>query len=114
MNNQTCLNCGMRIDSEVRRCPKCDNQLDEQTDGSTMTVDIAHNGERVHEALRKMHDQIEAANRGVAQYIRFIVGSGLIREEAMMSLGDLERRKVIVRQELEPRNSGAILVKLKH
>ena len=103
----------MRVDSEVRRCPKCDNHLDEQTDGSTVTVDIAHNGERVHEALRKMHDQIEAANRGVAQYIRFIVGSGIIKEEAMMSLGDLVRRKVIVRQGLEPGNSGAILVKLK-
>ena len=104
----------MRIDSEVRRCPKCDNQLDEQTDGSTVTVDIAHNGERVHEALRKMHDLIEAANRGVTQYIRFIVGSGIIKEEAMMSQEALERRKVIVRQEIERGNSGAILVKLKH
>ena len=104
----------MRIDSGARRCPKCDNHLDEQTDGSTITVDIAHNGERVHEALRKMHDQIDAANRGVAQYVRFIVGSGLIREEAMMSLEALERRKVIVRQEIDRGNSGAILVKRKH
>ena len=40
----------------------------------------------LHEALGKMHDQIDAANRGVAQYMRFIVGSGIIREEAMMSL----------------------------
>jgi hypothetical protein len=113
MKIQTCLNCGMRIDSDTRHCPKCDNHLDEQTDGSTVTVDIAHNGERVHEALRKMHDQIETANRGVSQYIRFVVGSGIIKEEAMMSLESLERRKVIVRQELEPGNSGAILVKLK-
>ncbi len=103
----------MRIDSAVRRCPKCDNQLDEQTDGSTVTVDIAHNGERVHEALRKMHDHVEAANRGVAQYIRFVVGSGVIKEEAMMSLESLERRKIIVHQEFEPGNGGAILVKLK-
>ena len=114
MTIQTCLNCGMRIDRDERRCPKCDNQLDEQTDGSTITVDIAHNGERVHEALRKMHDLVEAANRGVAQYIRFIVGSGIIREEAMMSLENLERRGVIVRQEIERGNRGAILVKLKH
>jgi len=113
MKTQSCLHCGMRIDSGVRRCPKCDNQLDEQTDGSTITVDIAHNGERVHEALRRMHDQVEAENRGVAQYIRFIVGSGIIREEAMMSLGNLERRGVIVHQEIERGNSGAILVKLK-
>ena len=104
----------MRIDSEARRCPKCDNQLDEQTDGSTITVDIAHNGERLHEALRKMHDLVEDANRGVAQYIRFIVGSGIIREEAIMSLENLERRGVIVHQETERGNRGAILVKLKH
>ena len=104
----------MRIDSEARRCPKCDNHLDEQTVGSTITVDIAHNGERVHEALRKMHDLVESANRGVTQYIRFIVGSGMIREEAMMSLENLERRGVIVNQEIERGNSGAILVKLKH
>ena len=113
MTIQTCLNCGMRIDRDERRCPKCDNQLDEQTDGSTITVDIAHNGERVHEALRKMNRQVEAANRGVAQYIRFIVGSGVIKEEVMMSLRDLERRGVIVHQEIERGNSGAILVKLK-
>ena len=113
MKTQICLNCGMRINSGTRRCPKCDNRLDEQTDGSTVTVDIAHHGERVHEALRKMHDQVEAENRGVAQYIRFIVGSGVIREEAMMSLGDLERRGIIVHQEIERGNSGAILVKLK-
>ena len=113
MKAQSCLNCGMRIDNPVRRCPKCDNHLDEQTDGSTITVDIAHNGERVHEALRKMNDQVEAENRGIAQYIRFIVGSGLIREEAMMSLADLERRGVIINQEIERGNGGAILVKLK-
>jgi hypothetical protein len=114
MKAQSCLNCGMRIDSPVRRCPKCDNHLDEQTDGSTITVDIAHNGERVHEALLKINDRVEAESHGVAQYIRFIVGSGLIREEAMMSLGDLERQGVIVHQEIEPGNGGAILVKLKH
>jgi hypothetical protein len=31
-----------------------------------------------------------------------------------MSLGDLERRGVIVHQEIERGNGGAILVKLKH
>ena len=114
MNIQTCLNCGMRIDSGTRRCPKCDNRLDKQTDGSTLTVDIAHNGERTHEALGKMHDQIDAANHGVAQYMRFIVGSGIIREEAIMSLEGLERQKLIISQRFEPGNNGAILVKLKH
>ena len=114
MNELICLNCGMRVDGQSRHCPKCDNRLDKQTDGSTVTVDIAHHGERVHEALRKMHDQISGTRLGVSQYIRFVVGSGLIRHEVLTALADLERRKIIVRHEQEPGNSGAILVKLKH
>jgi hypothetical protein len=46
--------------------------------------------------------------------MRFIVGSGIIREEAIMSLEGLERQKIIISQRFEPGNNGAILVKLKH
>ena len=113
MKAQSCLICGMHIDRTVRRCPKCDNQLDEQTDGSTVTVDIAHNGERVHEALRKMNTQVEIANQGVTQYIRFIVGSGIIRDEVMVSLDALKRKGVIIHREIESGNNGSVMVKLK-
>lgn len=113
MRDQYCLNCGMHLDVQARRCPKCDNELDQQTDGSTVTIDIAHNGERVHEALRKLRDRIDEMKQGVAQYLRLVVGSGAIKEETLAVLHELERRKVIVRYEIEPRNQGAILVKLK-
>jgi hypothetical protein len=108
-----CLNCGMHVNARDRRCPKCDNHLDAQTDGSTITVDIAHHGERVRDALQKMNSEVKHARAGVAQYLRLIVGSGVIREEVMMSLRDLEFRKVIIRADFESENSGAILVQLK-
>jgi len=113
MNSQICLNCGMRVDAQARLCPKCDNHLDEQTDGSTVTVDIAHNGERVHEAVKKLRSRLKEARAGVTQNIRFVVGSGLIREEALSMLADMQRRGVIIDQRVEPGNAGAILVKLK-
>ena len=97
----------------MRHCPKCDNRLDEQTDGSTVTVDIAHNGERVREALDKLHACIKASKKDVIQNLRLVVGSGLIREEALLTLHALARRKVIVEFEQEPGNPGAILVRLK-
>ena len=108
-----CLNCGMTTDQHDRHCPKCDNRLDLQSDGSTVTVDIAHHGERVRDALRKMHAEIADAKLGVARYLRLIVGSGLIREEVMAALGDLAFRKDIVQWDPETPNSGAILVQLK-
>ena len=114
MSEMICLECGMRVSDRERRCPKCDNRLDLQTDGSTISVDIAHQGERVHEAVKKLHREVKQARSGIAQYLRLIVGTGVIREEAMISLTDLERRKVIVQFDLEHENSGAILVKLKH
>ena len=54
-----CLDCGMQVPDDIRRCPKCDNQLDRQTDGSTVTIDIAHHGERVSDALRKLERDIK-------------------------------------------------------
>ncbi len=104
----------MAVGERERRCPKCDNRLDLQTDGSTISVDIAHQGERVHDALKKLHREIKSAKVGVAQYLRLVVGTGVIREEAMRTLQDLEQRKVIIRFDLENENSGAIVAKLKH
>ena len=103
----------MTVGDRERRCPKCDNRLDLQTDGSTVGVDIAHQGERVHEALKKLRVEVKSAKAGVAQYLRLVVGTGVIREEAMRTLQDMEHRKFIIRFDLENENSGAILVKLK-
>jgi hypothetical protein len=103
----------MLVDDFLRHCPKCDNQLDKQTDGSTVTVDIAHQGERVRDALQKLSQELNAAKSGVARNLRVIVGTGVIREEVMYQLQDLEFRGAIVRFDIEGANGGAILVRLK-
>lgn len=111
--HQTCLNCGMYLNKAENVCPKCDNALDLQHDGSTITVDIAHQGEFVSEALEKMRNEITLARKGVAQSIRLIVGSGKIRDEVMLSLRDLQFRGDIQSFERERNNAGAVLVRLK-
>ena len=103
----------MQVDARDRRCPKCDNRIDLQTDGSTITVDIAHQGERVNDALRKLAKELKTARQGVALYLRVVVGSGVIRDEVMSALLDYEARKIISDFYLDSRNSGAIMVRLK-
>ena len=103
----------MRVESGAKRCPKCDNRLDLQTDGSTITIDIAHHGERVSDALGKLNKEIRFAKSTTAQFIRLIVGSGLIKEEVMLTLSDLQRRGTVLDYDIEPHNRGAIVVTLK-
>ena len=110
---QTCLVCGMNIMSTMDHCPKCDNDLKSQHDGSTLTMDIAHRGESVSEALKKMQSEIDLARQDVVMHIRLVVGSGVIRDEAMLYLRDLEHRGEIKAFDLELNNAGAILVRLK-
>jgi hypothetical protein len=111
--HQICLDCGMSVSETMRNCPKCDNVLKLQHDGSTITVDIAHQGERVSEALRKMQSEVDLARNGVAMRIRLVVGSGLIRDEVLLALRDLEFRGDVMDFEPEPFNAGAVLVRLK-
>ena len=108
-----CLNCGMHVSGDMSHCPKCDNALELQHDGSTITVDIAHQGERVSEALEKMRREIDLARKGVAKAIRLVVGSGLIRDEVLLHLRDLKFRGDVIDFESEPNNPGAVLVLLK-
>ncbi len=110
---QTCLNCGMSVSDAIPHCPKCDNDLSRQHDGSTLTVDIAHQGERVHEALAKMHGVIAQERGGVAQNVRLIVGSGPIRDEVLLVLRDLEFRGEVKGFETERSNAGSVVGRLK-
>jgi len=103
----------MILDESQKQCPKCDSVIDQQTDGSTITVDIAHHGETVREALRKMDTELELAKSGIAKNLRIVVGTGLIREESLRTLDDLQRRGVVVRFHPEPSNRGAIIIQLK-
>ena len=113
MMQQICLDCGMSVSETMRYCPKCDNALNLQHDGSTVTVDIAHQGERVSEALQKMQSEIDLARKGVAKCIRLVVGSGLIRDEVLLVLRDLSFRGDILGFEPESFNAGAVMVRLK-
>ena len=110
---QICLDCGMGVSETMQYCPKCDNALILQHDGSTVTVDIAHHGERVSEALQKMQSEIDLARKGVAKCIRLVVGSGLIRDEVLLVLRDLRFRGDIIGFESESFNAGTVLVMLK-
>ncbi len=103
----------MQVANDIRRCPKCDNHLDRQTDGSTVTIDIAHHGERVRDALKKLERDIKETKKGVAANLRLIVGSGAIRDAVLARLMDYERRGVIIAHQPEGENAGAILVALK-
>ena len=113
MVDQVCLDCGMSVAEMVQHCPKCDNDLSAQHDGSTITVDIAHKGESISEALRLMQSEVDLARKGVAICIRLVVGSGLIREEVVLALRNLKYRGEIKGFNLEPKNAGAILINLK-
>jgi len=110
---QICLDCGMSVSETMRYCPKCDNALNLQHDGSTITVDIAHQGERVSEALQKMQSEIDLARKGVTMCIRLVVGSGLIRDEVLLALCDLKFRGDVKDFEPESLNAGSVLVRLK-
>lgn len=103
----------MAVAQATRYCPKCDNELDAQTDGSIITVDIAHNGERIRDAVRKLEANIAEALKGNARYLRLVVGTGVIREETLIHLIMLEKRKTIVGFSEDGSNHGAILVSLK-
>ena len=108
-----CLQCGMSIKFHVNICPKCDNNLERQTDGSTLTVDIAHKGERVHEALEKMEDAIAIAKSGTTQFLNLIVGGGVIREDVLQTLVKVERLGEIESFEQDNQNAGIVIIKLK-
>jgi predicted oxidoreductase len=108
-----CLDCGMSIDEDIRRCPKCDNFLDYQHDGSITTVDIAHQGEKVDEALCKMRAAVDAARNGIELYLRLIVGSGVIRDEVLVALRDLKASGDVKSFGVESSNSGSIKLRLK-
>ena len=110
---QICRDCGMSVSETMQYCPKCDNALNLQHDGSTITADIAHQGERVSEALQKMQSEIDLARQGVSECIRLVVGSGLIRDEVLLVLRDLRFRGDIMGFEPESFNEGAVIVRLK-
>ena len=98
----------------MRECPKCDSVLSEQSDGTTWTTDVAHHRETVRQALNKVEHEINQHLREHTQSIRFVVGSGLIRDAVRQRLSQLKAAGKIKRFEFEGRNEGAIVAHLRN
>ena len=109
--SRTCLVCGMAVVAPV--CPKCDSVIADQSDGSTVTVDIAHQGETVRQAMKKLDRSLVSVQQGRAKWLRVIVGSGLIREEAIAHLTSAEFRGDVQQVEMPVANRGQVMVQVK-
>lgn len=95
------------------RCPKCDSLIAKQTDGSTIQFDIAHHGETVREALENLERWLQEAKQELPRFVRVIVGTGRIRQEALGWLQDAEYRGEVLSVETTESNRGQILVQIK-
>lgn len=105
MLERECLDCGMLhqlpapsiIDRKQHvACEKCDASLMEQGDGSTLTVDIAHQRETVNEALDKLDQALEQAWSDNTSQLRLIVGGGAIRDAVLGELYFRRSRGVVL------------------
>jgi hypothetical protein len=94
-------------------CDKCDSALFRQSDGSTLSVDIAHQRETVTQALQKLESALTDGWHGYAAQLRLIVGGGAIREAVLAELYFQQSRSRIVSFVEEGGNRGAIRVKIR-
>jgi hypothetical protein len=94
-------------------CDKCDSPLFRQSDGSTLTVDIAHHRETVAQALQKLESALTDGWHGYASQVRLIVGGGAIREAVLAELYFQQSRNRVLTFIEEGGNRGAVLVKIR-
>jgi len=120
--DRQCLLCGMQLrvpvsdygeDQPGSTCVKCDSALFRQSDGSTLTVDIAHQHETVAQAIQKMDQALNAAWQGYEQGVRLVVGGGAIREAVLGELTFQHRAGRILRFSQESLHRGAVVVTLR-
>jgi hypothetical protein len=121
--NRDCLFCGMsqRIEvpdindrtlpSTARACIKCDSNLMEQSDGSSMTVDIAHQHETVRQAMAKVETELSRAWESYVGQLRLIVGGGLIREAVLAELHFKLSQGIVL--SVSEENRGAVLIRIR-
>lgn len=105
-----CLGCGMLVSAGVKACPKCDALLEEQTDGSVLHRDIAHQHETVAQAMCKLEQALLDCRQSHACGVRLAVGRGVIREEVMRQLSWLAMNGDILDFDHDEGNTGAIMV----
>ena len=104
---ERCLNCGFPCHPSDTVCPKCDEQLETQTDGSGLTVDIAHHGETIREALEKMETLVDQHRRAPTHYLRLIVGGDRIRLAAEQRAATMLRQGRVVQIRLRREKTRA-------
>lgn len=119
--NRECLICGMQhqlpapdIADRAREpvCIKCDSPLFSQSDGSTLTVDIAHHHETVARALDKFEQTLNHVwQHSCAENLRLVVGGGLIRDAVLAELFFKKSRGTVL--DFCEENRGAVLIKIR-
>lgn len=73
----TCVHCGLVLDSAgIQTCPKCDSPIREKSNGRLMHVDVAHSGEDLDQALRKLERAIDDAIHGNFRGLKVVHGRG--------------------------------------
>lgn len=103
----------MDVSVGTQRCPKCDGELAQQTNGDVLTEDIAHHRETIREALAKLQRLMAEAERTRAAGLRLVVGTGLIREAVVAELATLKHRGEIRDFDQDGPNRGALRVVLR-
>lgn len=72
-----CDECGFPVDLDrTAVCPKCGRHVEARFANGIAEVDIAHDGERVDEALAKLERALDRALVGGARGLRVIHGHG--------------------------------------
>jgi hypothetical protein len=115
-----CLVCGMlnlvsvpdiNDRATVLVCAKCDSELMAQSDGSTLTMDIAHHHETVVQALDKFERALGKAWCSHAARLRLVVGGGLIRDAVLAELHFKRSQGVVL--DFSEENRGSVLVNIR-
>ena len=78
-----------------------------------MTVDVAHQGQTKEEALQQLKSGLFDSKRAHNQYLRVIVGTGLISEAVYTRLVHLKRLGRIKSFDYDGSNRGAIMVRVR-
>jgi len=112
----TCPACGMRQTDAIEVCClKCDTPLRVQRSEPLLVIDIAHQGENVEQARRKLFAAIDACRASRRVGLKVIHGHGSrtpdggIKAEALRVLTNLVRDGQ-ARIASDERNPGATLV----
>ena len=108
-----CVECSFPVTDSDTVCPKCDARLVGQTDGSTVTIDIAHGKQRIHQAIEQLRSSVAIQQRNTTQFLRVIVGGDRIRKAALIELQSMQAHGLIEQFGQDDNNRGAMMVLLK-